>query len=182
MRHVDRRHRGGALRGQPQRRRRADKLGFAPAPDNGLGKRGAWLRAWSPAVPASTEQADAAPKFIARATPEDCTTLVAKRKGWANVPPGTRASRYENQTYLDAAPFAETILARVQAADPQNPTVDRAPCAGVRFVAIPEFQGSGAAVEQMFSAALAGSMTGDEALATAQAPSTHEMRKGGCID
>jgi sorbitol/mannitol transport system substrate-binding protein len=136
----------------------------------------------SPAVPASTEQADAATKFIARATSEDCTTLVAKRKGWANVPPGTRASRYENQTYLNAAPFAETILASVQAADPQNPTVDRAPCAGVRFVAIPEFQGSGAAVEQMFSAALAGSMTGDEALATAQAPSTHEMRKGGCID
>ena len=42
----------------------ADKVGFALAPDNGLGKRGNWLWAWSLAIPASSEKQDAAKAFI----------------------------------------------------------------------------------------------------------------------
>ncbi len=42
----------------------ADKVGYALAPDNGLGKRGNWLWAWSLAVPAGTQKADAAQKFV----------------------------------------------------------------------------------------------------------------------
>ena len=34
----------------------ADKVGFALAPDNGLGKRGNWLWAWSLAIPASSQK------------------------------------------------------------------------------------------------------------------------------
>ena len=34
----------------------ADKVGFALAPDNGLGKRGNWLWAWSLAIPAGTQK------------------------------------------------------------------------------------------------------------------------------
>ena len=49
----------------------ADKVGFALAPDNGLGKRGNWLWAWSLAVPAGSKKADAAQKFIAWATSKD---------------------------------------------------------------------------------------------------------------
>jgi len=41
----------------------ADSVGFALAPDNGLGKRGNWLWAWSLAVPAGTAQEEAAKKF-----------------------------------------------------------------------------------------------------------------------
>ena len=51
----------------------ADKVGFALAPDNGLGKRGNWLWAWSLAIPAGTKKADAAEKFIAWATGKDYT-------------------------------------------------------------------------------------------------------------
>ncbi len=46
----------------------ADKVGFALAPDKGLGKRGNWLWAWSLAIPAGSQKADAAEKFIAWAT------------------------------------------------------------------------------------------------------------------
>jgi sorbitol/mannitol transport system substrate-binding protein len=46
------------------------------------------------------------------------------------------------------------------------------PYVGVQFVAIPEFQGLGTTVGQIFSAALAGQKSADDALAEAQAPST----------
>ena len=46
----------------------ADKVGFALAPDNGLGKRGNWLWAWSLAIPAGTQKAEAAQKFVSWAT------------------------------------------------------------------------------------------------------------------
>ena len=159
----------------------ADKVGFALAPDNGLGKRGNWLWAWSLAVPAGTEKADAAVKFIAWATSKDYAALVASQEGWANVPPGTRTSLYENPEYMAAAPFAKMTLESINAADPKNPTIDPVPYVGVQFVAIPEFQGLGTAAGQMFSAALAGSMTADEALAAAQALTMREMKKGGYI-
>ena len=68
----------------------ADKVGFALAPDNGLGKRGNWLWAWSLGVPAGTKNADAAQKFISWATSKHYTDLVASKEGIANVPPGTR--------------------------------------------------------------------------------------------
>ncbi|HMA14073.1 MAG TPA: sugar ABC transporter substrate-binding protein, partial [Kiloniellaceae bacterium] len=117
----------------------ADKVGFALAPDNGLGKRGNWLWAWSLAVPAGSEKVEAAQKFIAWATGKEYTKMVAEKEGWANVPPGTRTSLYENAAYQEAAPFAEMTLESIKAADPKNPTVDPVPYVGVQFVAIPEF-------------------------------------------
>ncbi|QOL80303.1 ABC transporter substrate-binding protein [Pseudooceanicola spongiae] len=157
----------------------ADQVGFALAPDKGLGKRGNWLWAWNLAIPAGTEKADAAKAFVAWATSKAYTELVAANEGWANVPPGTRTSLYENQEYLDAAPFAKMTLESIQAADPQHPTVDEVPYVGVQFVAIPEFQGIGTSVGQQFSAALAGQMTADEALAAAQTLTTREMKRSG---
>jgi sorbitol/mannitol transport system substrate-binding protein len=157
----------------------ADSVGFALAPDNGLGKRGNWLWAWSLGVPAGTEKAEAAQKFIAWATSKDYLDLVAEKEGWANVPPGTRTSLYENPQYQDAAPFAEMTLESIKAADPNNPTVGEVPYTGVQFVAIPEFQGIGTAVGQQFAAALAGQITVDQALATAQQLTEREMRRAG---
>ena len=40
----------------PKESKVADKVGFALAPDNGLGKRGNWLWAWSLAIPAGSKQ------------------------------------------------------------------------------------------------------------------------------
>jgi sorbitol/mannitol transport system substrate-binding protein len=159
----------------------ADKVGFALAPDNGLGKRGNWLWAWSLAIPAGSQKVDAAEKFISWATSKHYAELVASKEGWANVPPGTRTSLYNNPEYTKAAPFAAMTLASINAADPTHPTVKPVPYTGVQFVAIPEFQGLGDTVGQLFSAALAGQSSVDDALKQAQDVATRTMTKAGYI-
>lgn len=165
----------------PQDSTVAEQVGFALAPDTGLGKRGNWLWAWNLAIPAGTQKAEAAEKFIAWATGKAYLELVASKEGWANVPPGTRTSLYENAEYQAAAPFAKMTLDSINAADPKNPTVKPVPYVGVQFVAIPEFQSLGTSVGQLFSAALAGQMSVDDALAQAQTMTVREMTRGGYI-
>ncbi|MBR1363485.1 ABC transporter substrate-binding protein [Bradyrhizobium ottawaense] len=159
----------------------ADKVGFALAPNTGLGKNANWLWAWNLAIPAGSKKMEAAEKFIAWATSKDYTKLVASKEGWANVPPGTRTSLYKNDEYLKVAPFAKLTLASIDAADPNKPTVKPVPYVGVQYAAIPEFQGIGTQVGQQFSAALAGSMTVDAALAAAQSATEREMKRAGYI-
>ncbi|GMG82623.1 sugar ABC transporter substrate-binding protein [Paralimibaculum aggregatum] len=156
----------------------ADKVGFALAPDNGLGKRGNWLWAWSLGIPAGTDSEEAAKKFVAWATSKAYLELVADKEGWANVPPGTRASLYANPEY-QKVPFAQMTLDSISSADPKNPTVDPVPYVGVQFVAIPEFQGIATAIGQQFSAALAGQITAEQALQNAQVLAEREMRRAG---
>ncbi len=165
----------------PQDSTVADKVGFALAPDTGLGKRGNWLWAWSLAIPAGTKKEGAAKKFIAWATSKGYLELVASKEGWANVPPGTRTSLYQNKTYLSEAPFAKMTLDSINSADPTKPAVDPVPYVGIQFVAIPEFQGIATAVGQQFSAALAGTVSVDQALKSAQALTEREMKKAGYI-
>ena len=156
----------------------ADKVGFALAPDTGLGKRGNWLWAWALAIPAGTQKEAAAKEFIQWATSKDYIELVASKEGWANVPPGARKSLYENENYKDI-PFAKMTLESILSADPNNPTVDPVPYVGVQFAAIPEFAGIATQVGQEFSAALAGQQTAEEALAKAQALTAEEMEAAG---
>ncbi|GIT87977.1 sugar ABC transporter substrate-binding protein [Roseobacter sp. OBYS 0001] len=156
----------------------ADKVGFALAPDNGLGKRSNWLWAWALAIPAGTEKADAAKEFIEWATSTSYIELVAENEGWANVPPGARTSLYENPNYQDV-PFAKMTLESILSADPNSPTIDPVPYIGVQFAAIPEWAGMGSEIGQEFSAALAGQQTADEALAKAQAIATDVMEAAG---
>ncbi|MFK7965799.1 MAG: sugar ABC transporter substrate-binding protein [Burkholderiaceae bacterium] len=156
----------------------ADKVGFALAPDKGLGKRGNWLWAWSLAIPSSSDSQEAAKKFVAWATSKQYLETVASKEGWQNVPPGTRLSLYENPEY-QKVPFAEMTLQSINSANPTEPTVDKVPYVGVQFVAIPEFQGIGTAVGQQFSAALAGSITVDAALKSAQTMTERTMKRAG---
>ena len=156
----------------------ADSVGFALAPDTGLGKRANWLWAWALAVPAGSDATDAAKQFIAWATSKDYIELVAEKEGWANVPPGARTSLYENPAY-QAVPFAEKTLQSIEAADPSSPTVQDVPYVGIQYVAIPEWQGLGTAAGQEFSAMLAGQQTPEEALAKVQALLEEEMEAAG---
>ncbi|GAA3090123.1 sugar ABC transporter substrate-binding protein [Rhizobium viscosum] len=165
----------------PKQSQVADKVGFALAPDKGLGKRGNWLWAWNLAIPAGSQKSEAAEKFIAWATSKDYTNLVAEKEGWLNAPPGTRTSLYASADYQKAAPFAKMTLDSINSADPTKPTVKPVPYVGVQFVAIPEFQGIGTAVGQQFSAALAGQISVDQALQSAQQLTTREMTKAGYI-
>jgi sorbitol/mannitol transport system substrate-binding protein len=160
----------------------ADKVDFALFPTQAdPNNHGNWLWAWNLAIPASTQKAAAAQKFISWATDKAYTDLVASKEGWANVPPGTRKSLYANAEYQKAAPFAAKTLEAMNAANTAKPTVKPVPYTGGQFVAIPEFQGLGTTVGQLFSAALAGQSSVDDALKQAQDVSTREMTKGGYI-
>lgn len=159
----------------------ADKVGFALAPDNGLGRRGNWLWAWNLAIPAGTAKSESAKAFLKWATDKRYGQLVASTDGWANVPPGTRTSLYQNAAYQAAAPFAKMTLESINAANPVKPSVDPVPYVGVQFVAIPEFQGIGDEVGKQFAKALEGSVSVDAALASAQALTEREMRKADYI-
>jgi sorbitol/mannitol transport system substrate-binding protein len=165
----------------PKQSKVADKVGFALAPDAGLGDHGNWLWAWSLAIPASSKNVDAAEKFIGWATSKHYLDVVASKEGIANVPPGTRTSLYKNPEYLKAAAFAQMTLDSMNAADTAHPTVKPVPYTGGQFVGIPEFQGIGTDVGQDFSAAVAGTMSVDDALAKAQASTEVAMKKAGYI-
>jgi sorbitol/mannitol transport system substrate-binding protein len=165
----------------PKESKVADKVGFALAPNTGLGKNANWLWAWSLAIPAGSQKTDAAEKFIAWATGKHYLELVAAKEGWANVPPGTRTSLYNNPEYQKAAAFAKLTLDSINTADPQHPTVKPVPYVGVQFAAIPEFQGIATSVGQQFSAALAGKESVDTALKNAQQIATRDMTKAGYI-
>ncbi|MGX5850606.1 ABC transporter substrate-binding protein [Mesorhizobium sp. PL10] len=160
----------------PKNSKVADKVGFSIAPDqNGTGNRGNWLWSWALAVPAGSKKVDAAQKFISWATSKSYTELVAAKEGWANVPPGTRKSLYENKDYLAAAPFAQMTL------DAMNAVTDDVPHESGNFPTIAEYQGIGTTVGQLFSAALAGDKTIDDALTEAQAATVAAMKEAGYI-
>lgn len=158
----------------------ADKVGFALAPDTGKGIRGNWLWAWSLGIPAGTQKEAAAKKFVEWATSKEYLALVAAKEGWPNVPPGTRTSLYENPEYAKV-PFAKMTLDSINSADPTKPAVDPVPYVGIQFVAIPEFQGIATAVGQQFAAALAGQISAEQALQSAQALTERQMKKAGYI-
>ena len=181
MRHVDRRHLGRARSSRtPRTSTVADKVGYTIFPNKeGVDNHGNWLWSWNLAIPTSSKNAEAAKTFITWATDKAYTELVAEKEGWANVPPGTRTSLYENQNYLDAAAFADEAKAAMDAADITKPTVQPVPYTGGQFVAIPEFQSIGTTVGQLFSAVVAGQSSVDDALAQAQSATEREMRRAG---
>jgi sorbitol/mannitol transport system substrate-binding protein len=156
----------------------ADSVGFALAPDTGLGKRANWLWAWALAVPSGSDATEEAKQFIAWATSKDYIELVAENEGWANVPPGARTSLYETPEYQEV-PFAQMTLDSINSADPSSPTVDEVPYVGIQYVAIPEWQGIGTAAGQEFSNMLAGQQGPEEALARAQELVNEEMEAAG---
>ncbi|CAH0279665.1 sugar ABC transporter substrate-binding protein [Pseudomonas koreensis] len=156
----------------------ADSVGFTFAPHQVTDKGSAWLYSWALAIPTSSKAKDAAKTFSAWATSKEYGELVAKTDGIANVPPGTRASTYSD-AYMNAAPFAKVTLESLKAADPSKPTLKPVPYIGIQLVTIPEFQAVGTQVGKLFSAALIGQTTVDQALAAAQQTTEREMKRAG---
>ncbi|WP_435036483.1 ABC transporter substrate-binding protein [Pseudomonas neuropathica] len=156
----------------------ADHVGFTFAPHQVTDKGSAWLYSWALAIPTSSKAKDAAKEFSAWATSKEYGELVAKTDGIANVPPGTRASTYSD-AYMSAAPFAKVTLESLKAADPGKPTLKPVPYIGIQLVTIPEFQAVGTQVGKLFSAALIGQTTVDQALTAAQQTTEREMKRAG---
>jgi sorbitol/mannitol transport system substrate-binding protein len=163
----------------PKQSKVADKVAFAMGPYEATKKGANWLWAWALAIPAGTKHTAEAQKFIEWATSKDYINLVAKEKGWASVPTGTRKSTYANPEFQKAAVFAKAEKEAIDSANPNDSTLPKSPYVGVQFAAIPEFQAIGLAVGQQMSAALAGKVSVDEALKTSQTAADREMRKGG---
>ncbi|MFA2532331.1 ABC transporter substrate-binding protein [Pseudomonas chlororaphis] len=156
----------------------SDHVGFTYAPHQVTDKGSAWMYSWALAIPTSSKAKDAARTFATWATSKEYGALVAEKDGIANVPPGTRASTY-SEAYLQAAPFARVTLQSLKVADPTRPTLKPVPYIGIQLVTIPEFQAIGTQVGKLFSAALIGQTTVDQALAAAQQTTEREMKRAG---
>jgi polyol transport system substrate-binding protein len=147
------------------------KNGYAPAPVEETPASG-WLWTWALAIPAASENVDAAWDYISFATGPEYLEQAGTRVpgGWAAIPPGTRKSTYEIPQYEEAAAaFAKPTLDAISAAPIDNPgTTPRPGLPGVQYVGIPEFQDVGNRCTEQFSAVIAGRASIDEALENCQ--------------
>jgi sorbitol/mannitol transport system substrate-binding protein len=171
----------GALK-DPKSSKVAKDIGFAYAPTQVTPRGSHWLWVWSLTMEASSKNKDAAFKFLTWATSKGYLKLVAGKKGWINVPPGTRTSTYTNPHYKKAAAsFANIVLGSMKTADPTHQTLKPVPYVGVQFVGIPEFQNIGTLVTQNLAGAVAGKTSVDSALNTSQQQVTRIMKQAGYI-
>ncbi len=142
----------------------AGQVGYVYAPTAVTTNGSHWLWAWSLGIVNSSHNKDAAFQFLTWATSPQYLTLAGKTFGWANVPPGTRASIYQNPDYQKAAPFAQVTLDSINTATPDHPTLNPVPYHGVQYVGIPQFEAVGEQVSNLISAAVAGKLTVSQAL------------------
>ncbi|MBV9232027.1 MAG: extracellular solute-binding protein, partial [Chloroflexi bacterium] len=142
----------------------AGNVGYAYAPTKVTPNGSRWLWAWSLGIVNSSHNKDAAFQFMTWATSPQYLTLAGQTFGWANVPPGTRSSIYQNPDYQKAAPFAKIALDSINTATPDQPTLNPVPYHGVQYVGIPQFESVGQQVSENISAAVAGKMTVSQAL------------------
>ncbi len=153
----------------PTQSKVAGTVGFAPAPvaKTPIGAR--WLWFWSLAVPSSSKHPEAALQFIEWATSRNYIQLVARQRGWAAIPPGTRTSTYHEVAYLAAAPFAALTYQSILAADPLHPTEKPVPYTGIQCPVLPTFPTIGNQVGQLIASAMVGTRSVDDALKASQA-------------
>ena len=154
----------GGLLETPSTSTIAGQVGYAYAPTAVTTNGSHWLWAWSLGIVNSSHNKDAAFQFLTWATSPQYLTLAGKTFGWANVPPGTRASIYQNPDYQKAAPFAQVTLDSINTATPDHPTLNPVPYHGVQYVGIPQFESVGESVSNLISAAIAGKVTVSQAL------------------
>ena len=145
------------------------KIGYLPAPIVEKPNAG-WLYTWALGIPKGAKNPDGAWKFISWMTSKDYMKLVGEKLGWARVPPGSRTSTYTELPEYEAISrsYGPLTLQSIANATPDRPTVQPVPYTGVQFVGIPEFQDLGTRVSQQISAAIAGQISVDDALAQAQ--------------
>jgi polyol transport system substrate-binding protein len=154
----------GGLLETPSSSTIAGKVGYVYAPTAVTANGSHWLWSWSLGIVNSSHNKDAAFQFLTWATSPQYLTLAGKTFGWANVPPGTRASIYQDPDYQKAAPFAQVTLDSINTATPDHPTLKPVPYHGVQYVGIPQFEAVGEQVSNLISAAVAGKMTVSQAL------------------
>ncbi len=143
-------------------------IGFAYAPVAVTPRGSHWLWSWALAMVQDSPHPYDAFQYLTWATSPQYLQLVAKKFGWASVPPGTRGFIYQNPNYRKANPVLWQItLNSIDTADPTHPTLHPVPYTGIQYVEIPQFESLGNSVSNDVSAAIAGTMTVKQALAKA---------------
>lgn len=144
-----------------------DKVGYAFAPVEKTEAGRQWNWSWALAVASTSKKKPLAEDFIQWATSKEYINLVAKEKGWATAPPGTRLSTY-NSEYKKAAPFASFIQKVMQDYVPLRTNYPKLGYPGYVFVEIPEFSAVGTSLSNQMADVLKGKVTLGQALQTSQ--------------
>ena len=163
----------------PEQSEVASDVAFAQAPSGVTSKGANWLWAWALAVPAGSNATEEATDFIEWATSKAYIDLVGERRGWGQVPTGTRQSTYRNGQFQQAAVFADAELNAILSANPSDSTLNPTPYVGVQFASIPEFADIGGYMGQQMTLALQGDLSVEDALANAQAYAEKTMSEAG---
>ena len=128
-----------------------------------------WLYTWSLGIPKDSSNQANAWKFVSWATSKPYLSLVGQKLGWAQVPPGSRTSTYQNPNYAKAASaFASITEQSINSVNQAKATVPKVPYVGIQFVDIPQFENLGTEVSNQIAGAIAGSESVSQALSASQ--------------
>ena len=162
--------------------------GYAYAPTGTstgrTGVKSGWLYTWSLSVPKGTANEAAAEKYVEWATGKQYIKYSGPKLGWANIDPGTRYSTYKLPQYKKAAKaFAGVTLNSINGANSAHPTDPNVavPYTGVQFLDEPWFISLGTEVSNQISAAIAGTESVKQALATSQQDADETVRQAGLL-
>jgi sorbitol/mannitol transport system substrate-binding protein len=159
---------------------------YAPtgSPTGAGGVPSGWLYTWSLSIPKGDPNQAAALKYIEWATGKQYLKASGPKVGWANINPGTRYSTYSLPQYKKAAgAFAGITLASINGAKPLHPTLPgvQIPYTGVQFVDEPWFIALGTEVSNQISAAIAGTESVSQAIATSQSDAENTVKQAGLL-
>ena len=157
------------------------KVGYAMSP-SGPGKGNTQtIGGWGLAITAASKHKDEAFKYLTWVTGKDYVELVAKQKGWINVPSGARTSTYTNPNYKAVASFADITLKSLSGASFDKQAVGETPYTGNSLPNIPEYASIGEQVGQILADYVSGGKSLDDALAESQKIAEQAMKDGGYI-
>jgi sorbitol/mannitol transport system substrate-binding protein len=159
----------------------AASTGYTQAPVAITERGSRWLWVWALGISASSKSQDEARKFALWATSKEYVALVAERKGWLSVPPGTRKSTYDALAYRAAAPFAGFVRSAIEKAHPAQNTLEPAPYEG-HYVGILEYPALGDLVGAEVKQLLHPQHSVQQVLTRAQKLVSDQMRESGYVE
>lgn len=165
----------------PKQSKVHNNFGYVNAPIALTPKGSHWLFSWALAIPESSEHKKAALNFITWATSKEYIKLVAEKKGWGVVPPGTRKSTYENSDYQAEVPFANFVFDAIQTAQSEAITLMPEPDANIMFVGTPAYTAILEYAGQEMGKVLDGKTSLEKALLNSQKFASQQMRNLGYI-